>query len=155
MSYWHTLSNKDRQMALILFPALFIMLLYFGVIRSASKDIMENQALLNDANQSLVWMKEKQKEISTLKKNTPRTTHTSVMQAFNQYGKRNGIHQSIQSITPSSNSRVNIQMESVNYTSLIETLNTLSMNESILVENIRVSRIDNNGVVNATLVLAR
>ena len=155
MRFWTSLSNKERQLALIVIPALFVILLYFGVIRSASKDIMENQIILIDANKSLIWMKEKQKEVSILKRNTVSTSNTSVMIVFNQHGKLNGIHQSIKSITPSSNNRVNIQMESVNYTGLIETLNAISMSESINVEDLRITRLGNNGVVNAKLMLSR
>ena len=160
MRFWTSLSNKERQLALIIVPVLFVILFYFGFIRAASNDITEHQATLSDVNKSLIWMQEKQNEVSALKRNTVSTSNASVMLIFNQHGKRHGIHQSIKSITPSSNNRVNIKMESVNYTSLIETLNTMSIREGISIEELRITRLGkngivNNGIVNAKLVLVR
>jgi general secretion pathway protein M len=154
LTYWRTLSARERLILGGGATALLLVLLYSAAWAPLQQDLARLRVSVPKAHEQLQWMRSQENRVRQLRANAPATSQAGGLLSFvEQSAKSHGVQQSIKRTEPDGASAVRVALDGVAFNSLVGWLAHLQKQGGLRIDNASLEPLPTPGMVNARLVL--
>ncbi|MES9855579.1 MAG: type II secretion system protein M [Sedimenticola sp.] len=158
--WFDALVLREKLMLVVSTLFLLLMLLYSTVWRPLGTKVETLQSTVGTQKEQVAWMKNAVKELQQLRQQqgSPSTgegeNYPSLLTHVDQSAKRSEMSSAITQVEPTSDSEVQVRLESAHFNTMMEWLILLN-EEGVVVDSVSLASADGNGRVNGQVKLRK
>lgn len=158
-NWWHGLQPREQRL-IISATILGMVVIIYSLIWAPLIDSRDARRLqVQNSQTQLVWMQTQAKHIQRIKLANPNSTQASnsrsLLAVVDSLANQLGLRSAIQQIEPDGQSQATLWINSINFDALMTMLGELEKKAQISVSEASIDRLENSGMVKATLVLRK
>lgn len=156
-SYWAGLQAREQRALMIASAAITLFLIYSLFIDPYLSTMQQLQNSVAMQQKDLDWMKSAAAEVKALRLNTDshvNATDQSLISLVDGQARDAGLSKAIKQLTPSGDN-VSVRLQEAEFDTLLRWLAKLDSHFGIVVNSLSIERLQEPGMVNATVVLGK
>ncbi len=155
--YLKELNPRDQKIAILAGFLLLVVMVYFLLIDPLADKVKELKASIVDSRQVLTWMNEATEQVKQSQLSSAQTgaKNISLLSLIETTTKTSNLSGSVSEIKQISDKEVQLIFKAVAFDQLVKWLKEIQNKNRIYVNKITLRRTDNQGIVQADLILIR
>ncbi len=158
-NWYASLQAKERTMVAVMSVVIVLTLFYLLAWEPVYKGYEVERQKLESQKSILVWMKQAQQEVRSLRasgvKSTRRSSNTPVSIVIEQTAASSGLKSQVSKIESSGKNSSRVKLANVSFNQMILWINTIEQNHGIVTSSINIEKTDKPGLVNAKITFSK